>query len=228
MRPATGSSGSSAPSQRARLRASSSRSSGSWSLARISSAVIVSSSRGRTRKLRPARRCRLGLERAEIGAEVERRRCVVPDVTQQPPATRRPARAVVDGENERLRPDPGPREDILELGIAGQRVTPSGGRIRSDRREVRLRVEVNRPGDVPCVVRRPWPDVDEDDGHSAPRGAMSSSRTVCSGNRASRSAAQARESSAQAITVGPDPDSVAPAQPMGGVARMASSTPDRR
>ena len=56
--------------------------------------------------------------------------------------------------------------------------------------------------------------------HSAPRGAPSSRITVWSGKRSRSSAPCTRGSVAQAITVGPEPDSVAPAQPPGGSARI--------
>ena len=96
-------------------------------------------------------------------------------------------------------------------------------RIGADRREVELGVEMDRAGNVPRLVVPPRPHVDEHDAHSAPRGAMSSSRISWSGKRTRRSAAHAAASVAQAITVGPDPESVAPPQPAGGVVRIAES-----
>src|SRR4051794_8960603 len=156
-----------------------------------------------------------------VTAHVDRAGSVVTEVPQQPPATGGPTRAVVEGEHEIVRTDPGASEDPCQLGIVGEWMATTVRRIGADRREVALRVEVNGTGNVPLLVVLPGPHVDEHDAHRAPRGAISSSRISWSGNRSRRSAAQAPASVAQAITVGPDPDSVAPPQPAGGVVRIA-------
>ena len=63
---------------------------------------------------------------------------------------------------------------------------------------------------------------------AAPSGTTRSDITVSSGKRRRSSAAQASASSAQAITVGPDPESVAPTAPAGSSPRTASSSGDGR
>ena len=68
---------------------------------RISSASTVSSSRGRARNVTGSGSTGVGRERADVGAHVERAGVVVADVAEQPPAARRPARAVVEREHER-------------------------------------------------------------------------------------------------------------------------------
>ncbi len=228
IRPATGSSGSSSPSQRTRLRASRSRS------VRVVEPREKLLRRDRVAGARPrlevprSRLRALGRQRAEVAAEIERPGGVVAHVTQRPPAARGPARAVVVGEHERPGVDPGAGEDLCEPRVVRQRVAATDGGIRPDRREVCLRVEVDGAGDVARLVRGPGPDVHEHDVHRAPRGATSSSTTSWSGNRALRSAAQAARSETHAITVGPEPDSVAPAHPGGRLARTASRTSEGR
>src|SRR5204862_4781598 len=58
----------------------------------------------------------------------------------------------------------------------------------------------------------------------APAGETSSGRTSASGKRAARAAAQAAvpSRSAQTITVGPEPDRVAPSAPWGRLSRAAA------
>ena len=56
----------------------------------------------------------------------------------------------------------------------------------------------------------------------APSATTGSVSTSSSGKRSASSAAQASESSAQTITVGPEPERVAPAAPAGGLARTSS------
>src|SRR5581483_4926951 len=62
----------------------------------------------------------------------------------------------------------------------------------------------------------------------APSAEMRSGSTSASGNRVSSSREQVAASSAQTITVGPEPESVAPAAPAGGSARTASRMRDGR
>ena len=100
-------------------------------------------------------------------------------------------------------------------------MTPADGCIRPDRRQLGVRVEVDGAGDVPGVVGVARPHVDEHGAHIAPRGATSSGSTRWSGNRCSSASAQASRSVAHAMTVGPDPENVAPAQPADDPARIA-------
>jgi hypothetical protein len=69
---------------------------------------------------------------------------------------------------------------------------------------------------------RPW------DRQCAPSAETPSDSTVSSGNRSSSARAHVSASSAQTITVGPDPDNVAPTAPAGSSARIASSSAEGR
>ena len=88
---------------------------------------------------------------------------------------------------------------------------PDGRDELRERREERL-AELELPGKVQC----------------APSARPAACSTVSSGKRAARSAAQASASSAQTITVGPEPESVAPAAPRGRSARIASRSGEGR
>ena len=85
---------------------------------------------------------------------------------------------------------PTPARQSRQLLDRRQRMAATVGRIRADRRQVGLGVEVDRPGKVAGLESASRTNVDEDDAHSAPRGATSSSSTTWSGNRSRRSAAQ--------------------------------------
>ena len=151
--------GRAAPPRRAsvtRLRAS--RSSQGWSpsRARISSAVIVSSSRGRAWNLGRCRRDGLHRRRPDVAAHVDRAGRVVTEVPQQPPATGGPAGAVVEREDEVARSDPGAsRRPRFSCAIIGEWMAATVCRIGADRREVGLGIEVDGTGNVPRLVVPP-------------------------------------------------------------------------
>ena len=228
MRPATGSRGSTSPRHRSGARASSRTSVGSPSRSRISAAPIVSSSRTWAANGARSTRGLVGLQRALVGAEVDRAGRVVAQVAQEPPAARGPAAPLVEGEHERLRADPGSGEDGAERVRVGKRMAAAHGRIGRRGGEHRLRVEMDGAGDVPRLVGVARPAVQEAHAHSAPRGETASSSTSWSGKRAFRAAAQAGGSSAHTMTVGPEPESVAPRAPSGRSARTDSRASEAR
>ena len=176
MRPATGSSGSSSPSQRTRLRASRSVrvrvAEAGEDLLGLDRVVVARAWLGTAPR---AGSTGVGRERADVRAHVERAGGVVADVAQQPPAARRPARAVVEREHERARADPRGAEDALAAcaasGSGWRPPSAASGPI------VERSVSVSRwtaPGRCPASYASPRAHVDEDDAHSAPRGVTSS------------------------------------------------------
>ena len=124
------------------------------------------------------------VERADVAAEVERAGGVVPDVAEEPPAARGPARPVVEREDERARLDPGPAKTSSSCSSSGSGWRPptAGSGPIAERSDSGSRWTA--PGMWPCVVGGARPNVDEHGAHKAPRGATSSSSTWWSGNRA--------------------------------------------
>ncbi len=97
------------------------------------------------------------------GVELDDGGVVVPEVAQQPPEARSPARVLVIGDDERLGADAG------ERGPGGERV---GGRKRVPAAAVRsgeigLRVGVRGSGHMTREIRVPRAAIDEPVVHSA-------------------------------------------------------------
>jgi hypothetical protein len=91
----------------------------------------------------------VGRERADVRALIERAAQVVTEVAEEPPAARRPARSLVEREDERLAPDSRRSEGGAECVWVGQRVASPDRRVVRRRGERRLGIGWKAPGTWP-------------------------------------------------------------------------------
>ena len=166
----------------------------------------------------------LGLERSRVGANVERPRRVVPEVAEEPPAARGPARALVVARARRC-----PARSPLRRRPRRARAGPgSGWRPPTEGSTAGSRAaspgrDGPRRGRAP--PRRPRADGSPPGGRSQRASRRDGEHEhVVLGEPILRALPRTPpRRPAQTITVGPEPDSVAPRAPGGRSARSASS-----